>query len=196
MNRTECIPFVIEDDDGFAMLLGRAFRKAGVPDGNVRRFRDGEAVLSALGTIGVPRPSVLTLDLELPGMSGLSVLKDIRSHEQFQDLPAFFLSGREDPLQVAEAYALGAGGYWVKPQTLWELQEIVQTIMDSYWRRGQRPLPGCLPNPRMRYPGPTGGRGRTDPVPPGRSGVEFNGLLWTAKMTGTTNTRRMPHKNH
>jgi CheY-like chemotaxis protein len=149
MDLFECMPFVVDDDDDFATLLGRAFRKAGVPDGNVRRFRDGEAALSALGTISVRPPTVLTLDLELPGMSGLSVLKQIRTHERLQDLPAFVLSGREDPLQVAEAYALRARGYWVKPQTLRELQEIVQAITDFLRRSGRSPLPRCLPNPWM-----------------------------------------------
>lgn len=147
MNYRHCFPFVVEDDDNFALLLERAFHKAGVPDGNVRRYRDGEAALAALGSIGVLSPSVFTVDIELPGMSGLSVLKQIRSHEPLLSLPVFVLSGRGDPEHVTEAYALRANGYWVKPYGLWELQEIVGAILEFPRRPQASRLPRCIPNP-------------------------------------------------
>lgn len=147
MNYRQCIPFVVEDDDSFALLLERAFLKAGVPNGNVRRYRDGEAALAALGSREVCWPSVVTLDIELPGMSGLSVLKQIRSHEPYLALPAFVLTGRNDPGFVTEAYALRANGYWVKPHGPRELQEIVVSMLEFLRRPEQGRLPRCLPNP-------------------------------------------------
>ena len=150
MNHSRCFPLVVEDDDDFALLLRRAFLKAGVPDGNVRRYRDGEAAVEALRSLGVFPPSVVTLDMELPGMSGLSVLKQIRSQETLLDLPVFVLSGREDSGHVIEAYALRVKGYWVKPSGPWKLQEIVMEILESLRRPGERRLPGCLPNPWTR----------------------------------------------
>lgn len=147
MNYSQCIPFVVEDDDNFALLLERAFLKAGVPVGNVRRYRDGETALAALGSLGVLLPSVVTLDLELPGMSGLSVLKQIRSHEPLRGLPAFVLTGRQDPEHVTEAYALRANGCWVKPYGPWELQEIVIAMLEFLGRPEPSRLPRCLPNP-------------------------------------------------
>jgi DNA-binding response OmpR family regulator len=147
MSYRECFPVFVEDDDDFAVLLKRAFMKAGVPGGNIQRYRDGEAALSALESIEVPMPSVMTLDIELPGMSGLSVLKEIRARKPFLNLPAFVLSGREDQAHVTQAYAVRANGYWVKPCGTWELQEIVTAIMDFYLEPGSRELPRCLPNP-------------------------------------------------
>jgi len=147
MNHRDYFPVLVEDDDDFALLLTRAFLKEGVPERNVRRFADGEAALTALRTVGVLMPSFLTLDIELPGMSGLSVLKQVRAQASFVNLPAFFLSGREDPGTVTEAYALRANGYWVKPSETWELQEVVTAIIDSIGRPGPSRLPGCLPNP-------------------------------------------------
>jgi CheY-like chemotaxis protein len=151
MNYRQLVPFVVEDDDDFALLLERAFQKAGVPDGNVRRYRDGETALAALKSSDVVLPSVVTLDIELPGMSGLSVLRQIRSHKPFLDLPTFVLTGREDPGYVTEAYALRANGYWVKPSGPWEFQEIVTAILEFLRRPGAVRLPRCLPNPWTRY---------------------------------------------
>jgi len=147
MNHHGYFPVVVEDDDDFALLLTRAFVKVGVPERNVRRYADGEAALTALGTVGVLMPSFMTLDIELPGMSGLSVLKQIRAQASFVNLPAFFLSGREDPGYVTEAYALRANGYWVKPSETLELQEVVTAIVGSIRQPGPSRLPGCLPNP-------------------------------------------------
>lgn len=129
MDRLHCFPTLVEDDDNFALLLRRAFRKAGVPDGNVRRYRDGERALADLLTVSSVRPSVVLLDLDLPGMSGLSLLTRIRSCGPLADLPAFILSGREDPDPMSSATALRVGGYWVKPSGFRELQDIVEGIL-------------------------------------------------------------------
>ena len=111
MNYLHYYPFVVEDDDNFVLLLRRAFQKAGVPDGNVRRYSDGEGALADLLSIDVIRPSALLLDIELPGMTGLSVLERIRACERLAHVPAFILSGRAEGNFIAEARALGARGY-------------------------------------------------------------------------------------
>jgi CheY-like chemotaxis protein len=82
-------------------------------------------------TLDVIRPSALLLDLELPGMSGLSVLERARSCDQVATIPAFFLTGREDCRSIAAAQALGARGYWVKPQSSETLSQIVTGILGS-----------------------------------------------------------------
>jgi CheY-like chemotaxis protein len=149
MRHRHCFPFVVEEDDDFALMLQRALQKAGVPKGNVHRFRDGESALNTLRTIDVVRPSLVFLDLQLPGMSGLSLLERLRSWERLEHLPAFVLSGQAEPDHVASAYALRAGGYWVKPGSDSELLEIVQGILESLGRLGRTPLPRCLPDPRF-----------------------------------------------
>src|SRR4029079_15643116 len=121
-HRHWCFPLVVEDDDDFALLLHHAFGKAGVPGGNVRRYPNGEAALVDLREANIVQPSLLTLDMELPGMSGLSVLERIRSYGSFVNLPAFFISGRTESSLISSAYALRAKGYWAKPQNLRDLQ--------------------------------------------------------------------------
>jgi len=144
MNYDQYFPILVEDDDDFAVLLKRAFRKAGVPDGNVRRYRDGEGALAELVSVDALRPSALLLDLELPGMSGLSVLERVRSSDRLANVPAFFLTSREDRDCVAAAHALGARGYWVKPLGNGTLLEIVRGILGSLDGPGRATLPGSL----------------------------------------------------
>src|ERR1051326_2243575 len=125
MNKHQHFLFVVEDDDDFAMLLQRALLKAGVPAGNVRRYRDGGAALADLMSIDIIRPSALFLDIDLPGVSGLSVLERVHARERLANLPVFVLSGREDGHSIAVARDLGARGYWVKPHGNGALLEIV-----------------------------------------------------------------------
>src|SRR5690242_11433366 len=126
MNCRHFFPFVVEDDDDFALFLRRAFLKAGVPPENIRRYRDGEGALAHLTSIDVIRPSALLVDIDLPGMTGLSVLERVRACEGLTNLPAFILSGRNDGDLVAAALALGVRGYWVKPHGNGPLLEIVK----------------------------------------------------------------------
>jgi CheY-like chemotaxis protein len=149
MKHRHCFPFVVEEDDGFALMLQRALQEAGIPKGNVHRFRDAESALSVLRTVDVVQPSLVFLDLQLPGMSGLSLLERLRSWERLELLPAFVLSHQAEPNHVASAYALRAGGYWLKPGSDNELLEIVQGILESLGRPGRIALPGSLPDPRF-----------------------------------------------
>lgn len=148
MNHRHCFLFFVEDDDDFAILLKRALLRAGVPDGNIRRYRDGKAALADLVSIDVVRPSALLLDMELPGMSGLSVLEGVRACERLADLPAFILSGREDHSFIAGAHALGALGYWVKPNGNGTLEDIVGAILGSLENPGRATISGSLLNGR------------------------------------------------
>jgi two-component system, chemotaxis family, chemotaxis protein CheY len=149
MRHRHCFPFVVVEDDGFALMLQRALLEAGVPKGNVHRFRDGESALHTLRTIDVVQPSLVFLDLRLPGMSGLALMERLRSWERLEQLPTFVLSDQADPKHVASAYALRAGGYWLKPGSDNELLEIVEGILGSLGSPGRIPLPRCLPDPRF-----------------------------------------------
>jgi DNA-binding response OmpR family regulator len=134
----------VEDDDDFALLLRRALLKAGVSDDNLRRYRDGEGALADLLWSEVLRPSALLLDIDLPGMSGLSVLERVRACDRLANLPSFILSGRDDHPCVATAHALGARGYWVKPQSHGTLLRIIGGMLDSLDGDGIAALPGNL----------------------------------------------------
>ncbi len=96
-------------------------------------------------------PAVLLLDLKLPKLDGLEVLKAIRESEELRSIPVVMLtSSREEP-DLQRAYALGVNAYVVKPV---EFKEFVSAISDLgvFWAVLNEPPPGSL---RLsRRPGP------------------------------------------
>jgi CheY-like chemotaxis protein len=88
-------------------------------------------------------PAVLLLDLKLPKVDGLEVLKAIRDSEELRSVPVVMLtSSREEP-DLQRAYALGVNAYVVKPV---EFKEFVSAISDLgiFWAVLNEPPPGSL----------------------------------------------------
>jgi len=93
---------IIEDDE----LVGNIYRKKLLAEGfNVDLARDGEAGMEALRSF---RPDVVILDLVLPKMTGVEVIKQIRSEPDFRDLPVIVFSNTYLTNQVQEAWKAGA----------------------------------------------------------------------------------------
>ena len=88
-------------------------------------------------------PAVMLLDLKLPKVDGLEVLKTIRETEELRSIPVVMLtSSREEP-DLQRAYALGVNAYVVKPV---EFKEFVSAISDLgiFWAVLNEPPPGSL----------------------------------------------------
>ncbi|WP_110948577.1 response regulator [Pseudomonas bohemica] len=88
-------------------------------------------------------PTVLLLDLKLPKIDGLEVLKAIRDNDDLRSIPVVMLtSSREEP-DLQRAYALGVNAYVVKPV---EFKEFVSAISDLgiFWAVLNEPPPGSL----------------------------------------------------
>ncbi|WP_447650105.1 response regulator [Pseudomonas abietaniphila] len=88
-------------------------------------------------------PAVLLLDLKLPKLDGLEVLKAIRESDDLRSIPVVMLtSSREEP-DLQRAYALGVNAYVVKPV---EFKEFVSAISDLgiFWAVLNEPPPGSL----------------------------------------------------
>ncbi|WP_407309953.1 response regulator [Pseudomonas sp. nanlin1] len=101
-------------------------------------FRRGEHAVRAEGN-----PAVLLLDLKLPKVDGLEVLKAIREAPELRSIPTVMLtSSREEP-DLERAYALGVNAYVVKPV---EFKEFVSAISDLgvFWAVLNEPPPGSL----------------------------------------------------
>ena len=112
---------LVEDDPRDAELLTRAIRKQNianpihlVTDGaQALDFLFGRGAFAGRGTAHLPR--VVLLDLKLPKVGGLDVLKALKSDPLTRSVPVVIVtSSREDP-DITTAYALGANSYVVKP---------------------------------------------------------------------------------
>jgi len=115
---------IVEDNPQDAELTIRALRKQNLAN-QIFVVEDGEEALDFIFSrgqyedrTGLKLPKVVFLDLKLPKVSGLEVLKEIKEDQQMKKLPVVVVSSsREDP-DIKTAYELGANGYVVKPVEL------------------------------------------------------------------------------
>jgi DNA-binding response OmpR family regulator len=109
---------IVEDNDADVFLVEEALRSHGIsPD--IQHYRDGEDAIQALSQIGLARlPDVIIVDLNLPKVPGLEILKYVRSLKQLDGVPVVILSSSQAKTDRALATQLGADAYIAKPPTL------------------------------------------------------------------------------
>jgi DNA-binding response OmpR family regulator len=108
-----------EDDDGHALLVKSALKKAGFVN-PVIRFCDGQETLDFLfGPDGPMQnqttPMVLLLDIRMPKVDGIQVLRRIRERDEFNGLPVIMVTTMDDPGEMMRCHQLGCNLYLVKP---------------------------------------------------------------------------------
>jgi two-component system response regulator len=135
---------IVEDEEAHAELTKRAIRKAG----NANRIDivpDGEQALDYLFNRGeysnkteYPLPGLVLLDIKLPGIDGIEVLKLIKEDPHLKKTPVIMLTTSEREEDVSEAYMHYANSYLTKPVGYKEFEEKVRQI-DFYWMLLNRP---------------------------------------------------------
>ena len=137
MMRDETI-LLVEDNPDDELLTRRALRKSNVCNEMVVA-RDGAEALDYLFATGAYKgrnplamPQVVLLDLDLPKVDGLEVLRRIRSDERTKRLPTVILTSSEDQQDLVEGYGFGANGYVRKPLDLAQFRAAVQKL-GLYW---------------------------------------------------------------
>lgn len=125
---------LVEDNRDDEILTLRALKKNNIAN-DVVVARDGEEALDFLfGTGGhVGRdvsvlPQVMLLDLNLPKMSGLDVLRRVRADERTKLLPVVMLTSSKEDEDIINSYALGANSYVRKPVDFVQFTEAVKTL--------------------------------------------------------------------
>jgi CheY-like chemotaxis protein len=133
---------LVEDNEAEATLLRVALREHDIA-ADVKTAQDGaealEILLSANGN-GNALPSVVFLDLKMPKMSGLEVLRFVRAQEPTRMLPIVILSASARLEDIRDAYLSGANSYIRKPVNFDEFSMAVKQI-SSYWLGLNEPAP-------------------------------------------------------
>ncbi|MBK9702970.1 MAG: response regulator [Betaproteobacteria bacterium] len=136
---------LVEDNPDDAEFTLRALRKANVAL-DVVRVEDGVAALEfVLGTgaqsarAGARLPRLMLLDLDLPKLDGLGVLRRLKADVRSKVLPVIVLTSSDRQADVREAYRLGANSYIVKPA---DYAALVAKLGDlvRYWLQVNEPL--------------------------------------------------------
>jgi len=129
---------LIEDDQNDAFLMKRAFERGSIP-ADVRLVRDGREALRYLQGQDQygdrnrhPWPSLTLLDLNLPYVHGLDVLKQIRLESALRKLVVVVLTSSLADSDIEQAYDLGANSYLSKPTGIEQLQQFVE-LLGQYW---------------------------------------------------------------
>jgi|SRR5665213_2078151 len=136
---------LVEDEESDIFFLKLAFKVAGILN-PLQVVQDGDEALDYLSGAGkyadreqFPLPCLTLLDLKLPHMMGLEVLKWIREQPCFKTLIVIVLTSSRHKSDIETAYQLGANAYLVKPSTPRELREIARRIKLFWLELNQGP---------------------------------------------------------
>ena len=128
------IILLVEDNSDDATLTMRALKKNNVAN-EVIVAEDGAQALEYLfgaGAAGRVAPEVVLLDLKLPKVDGLEVLRQIRADERTKCLPVVILTSSSEERDMVEGYRLGANSYVRKPVEFVEFSHAVGQL-GLYW---------------------------------------------------------------
>ena len=153
---------LVEDDENDVFFFQRALNKAGMTN-PLQVARDGQEAIDYLRGGGkfaeranFPLPGLILLDLKLPFVMGLDVLKWIRQQSDLSPVVVILSSSQQDD-DVEAAYRLGANAYLVKPADVGKLEGMARAINDFWLMLNTPPSrsqadrgPQTLANPRAQ----------------------------------------------
>jgi two-component system response regulator len=131
-----CVPgkplvLLVEDNPDDTELALRAFRQCGV-EVDLEVAGDGAAALARLEDLARAVPDLILLDIKLPLLGGLEVLRRLRALPRCMSCPVVVLTTSNEEHDIATAYRLGANSYLRKPVDYREFAQIVQALA-RYW---------------------------------------------------------------
>jgi CheY-like chemotaxis protein len=124
---------LVEDNPMDVDLTLRAFKRRRVTNA-IHVARDGEEALAWMPRweAGEPWPAVVLLDLKLPKVDGLEVLRQLKQHPRLRVIPVVVLTTSDDSADVQAACHLGVNSYIVKPVEFEKFMDVSEKI-DLYW---------------------------------------------------------------
>jgi CheY-like chemotaxis protein len=138
-------PLLIAEDSDEDFELFQLIMQQMEVQNPIYRCTNGDKVLDFLYQEGdycnsdvAPRPSVILLDLNLPGTDGRDVLEQVKKDQKFKEIPIVVFTTSSNPKDIEFCYQKGANGYLVKPFDSGELEKTVQAFVD-YWLEANTP---------------------------------------------------------
>ncbi|MCF8229784.1 MAG: response regulator [Bacteroidales bacterium] len=139
MEKTDQVEIlIVEDNPDDAEMALRALKKNKLAN-NILVVDDGEKALDFIFARGdykerssKNRPKIILLDLKLPKVSGLEVLKELKANKKTRIIPVIVLTSSKEESDIVESYELGVNSYIVKPV---DFDKFVDSVNDLglYW---------------------------------------------------------------
>lgn len=138
MSHNQVEVLLVEDSMDDAGLVIRAFKKSHLGN-NIVHLTDGAEALDFLFARGkysnreeMSLPKIILLDIKMPKVDGLQVLKEIKSNESTKSIPVIMMTSSNQDKDIEESYKLGANSYVVKPVGFENFSKAVVDV-GMYW---------------------------------------------------------------
>lgn len=129
--KEDVVLLIAEDDDGHAALVQRNLKRSGIINEMIR-FRNGEEVLDYLIKDGKGQesgiPYLLLLDIRMPKVDGIEVLRTLKSHPVLKKMPVIMVTTTDDPREVDRCHELGCNNYVIKPVDYEKFVKAIQQL--------------------------------------------------------------------
>lgn len=124
---------LVEDRATDLDLTQRAFARQHLLN-PIQVARDGEEALAYIDRweAGEPLPVFILLDLRLPKITGLGVLRELKNHAKYSSIPVIVLTTSDEDKDIEEAYKLGCNSYITKPVEFNKFMQVAAQI-EVYW---------------------------------------------------------------
>ncbi|RYE33440.1 MAG: response regulator [Sphingobacteriaceae bacterium] len=128
--------FYVEDDTDFAFIMQHAAQEVNSKI-SIQIIENGKDALVRLNQLTTDRakPKLILLDLNLPGLSGLDLVKNIREIPYLKYVPVVFFTTSDNPKDVKASLELGANAYLTKPAGYTNLVSCLHSIYDFWFTK-------------------------------------------------------------
>src|SRR6266853_3865 len=129
----EVVILIADDDAGHARLIEKNLQRVGLHN-PIQRFENGQDILDFLfrrgaGARRAPGTSyLLLLDIRMPKVDGVEVLRQLKADSELRKLPVSMLTTTDDPREVARCHELGCNNYIVKPVDYEKFSEAIEQL--------------------------------------------------------------------
>jgi two-component system response regulator len=145
MNPAEKFVLLADDDTVVAEMITHTLNLHN-PELKIFQVRDGVEALDFLHCRGrweqrePLNPTVILLDIKMPRLDGLEVLRHVKNDDSLKSTPVVMLTSSQHENDIREAYLAGANAYVVKPVEFRVFSSVLQQI-DTFWVRINQPVP-------------------------------------------------------
>lgn len=120
--------YIVDDDPGHVRLIEKNLHRSGIPN-VITVFNDGESVLNHITDPALVRgPILIILDLNMPGISGIQVLRQLKRCEDTKRIPVIVLTTSSDSEEIQHCYDLGCNLFMTKPIRYSKFAEHIKTL--------------------------------------------------------------------
>jgi CheY-like chemotaxis protein len=123
--------YLVDDDDDDRLIIGQAVRQL-MDTVNIIEFSSGPEFLDTILGRQPLENTLVLMDINMPRMSGLEVIRAMQSDPSSKMLPVLAISTATDPVLIEKLVASGASGYFAKPASIEQIEQLAKDIKDFY----------------------------------------------------------------